>query len=170
MLDYPAVFVVGLIHSSAFSPDRVIERLTGRYGNLLASGQAYDFSQFTDYYEPELGPGLQRRWYLFEDLFSAGQLRARKLFTNGLEKKNSQAGERQVNIDPGYVTGAKFVLASRKNEAHRIYLGEEVFAEVTLIYSHGNWGPQEWTYPDLRAVGKHGWLDTARRHWVEEKD
>jgi len=34
-----------------------------------------------------------------------------------------------VNIDPGYISLGKLVLASTKDHAHRLYLGEGVYGE-----------------------------------------
>ena len=44
-------------------------------------------------------------------------------------------GKRCINLDPGYLTLAKIVLASTKDYSHRIYLKDGIHAEVTLIYS-----------------------------------
>lgn len=60
------------------------------------------------------------------------------------------AESRPLNLDPGYLTPAKLVLASTKDHAHRIYLRDGIFAEVTLVYRKGKWQPLEWTYPDYR--------------------
>jgi hypothetical protein len=43
------------------------------------------------------------------------------------------------------------VLASTKNHAHRLYLGEGVFAEGTLTYQRGCFRPWPWTYPDYAS-------------------
>lgn len=169
-LERPAVFVVGLMFQPDFDLDRLLKRLSGRYGPIHFAGDSYRFSDYTDYYEPELGPNLQRRWYVFENLFEREKLKARKLFTNGLEKKFSEADQRRVNVDPGYLTGAKLVLASRKNESHRIYLGQQVFAEVTLKYAHGSWRPFDWTYPDMGDVEQHEWLAPGRKLWLDNTE
>ena len=42
------------------------------------------------------------------------------------------------------------MLASTKDHAHRIYLGDGIYAEVTLAYRQRQWQPLEWTYPDYR--------------------
>jgi hypothetical protein len=40
------------------------------------------------------------------------------------------------------------VLATTKDYSHRIYLGQGIYAEVTLRYRRGAFHPWEWTYPD----------------------
>ncbi|MFN3467301.1 MAG: DUF4416 family protein, partial [Candidatus Brocadiales bacterium] len=44
---------------------------------------------------------------------------------------------RPVNIDPGYLTSSKLVLASTNDYSHRIYLKKGIYAEVTLRYVKG---------------------------------
>jgi hypothetical protein len=74
--------------------------------------------------------------------------------TGGWEGEYAQlarhAEPRPLNLDPGYITLAKLVLASTKDHAHRIYLGAGMFAEVTLYFKGGQWLPREWTFPDYR--------------------
>ena len=56
-----------------------------------------------------------------------------------------------MNLDPGYLAAGKLVLATTKNQQHRIYLGQGIFAEVALRYRAGAWQPWEWTYRDYRS-------------------
>ena len=64
------------------------------------------------------------------------------------EKDNCQC--RSVNIDPGYLTYSKVVLATSKNYTHRIYLGRGIFSELTYVIDKIGWQELEWTYPDYR--------------------
>lgn len=105
----------------------------------------------TDYYTPEFGPGLQRLILAFERLIDPGDLAAIKLRTNALEAETLRDGRRQVNIDPGYVSLSKLVLATTKNHAHRIYLTDGIYAEVTLHYRNGAFHGFPWTYPDYAS-------------------
>ncbi|NQT00025.1 MAG: DUF4416 family protein [Candidatus Omnitrophica bacterium] len=56
-----------------------------------------------------------------------------------------------MNLDPGYITAAKLVLATCKNYAHRIYLDKGIFAEVALQFRQRGFQPQPWTYADYRS-------------------
>jgi hypothetical protein len=47
---------------------------------------------------------------------------------------------RPLNLDPGYLTEAKLVLATTKDRNHRLYLDRGIFAEVTLCYQRGGSG------------------------------
>lgn len=105
----------------------------------------------TTYYEPEFGPGLVRRILAFERLIDPGALADIKRTTNNLEQRWEVNGRRQVNIDPGYISLGKLVLASTKDHSHRIYLRDGIYAEVTLRFQGGKFQPWEWTYPDYAS-------------------
>jgi hypothetical protein len=102
----------------------------------------------TDYYAAEFGPALQRQIVTFERLIAPTDLPTIKRQTNELEWSSARAGRRRVNIDPGYVSLSKLVLATTKDHAHRLYLGQGIYGEVTLTYQQGRFRPWPWTYPD----------------------
>lgn len=74
---------------------------------------------------------------------------------------------RPLNLDPGYLTLAKLVLASTKDHSHRLYLGEGIYAEVTLNYVSGRWQPLPWTYPNYRRDDYQRFLDRCRQQYAE---
>ncbi|MGM0381843.1 MAG: DUF4416 family protein [bacterium] len=170
-MDEFAVFVVGLIGGRQIDYTDVSQQLADRYGEINFTAEAYPFN-FTDYYNDELGADLQRRWLVFSEIFSSSEIVGRKKFCEQLEDQYRRAdSSRRINIDPGYVFGAKFVLSSRKNNAHRIYLGNEVFAEVTLLYKNGGWKALDWTYPEFSTADrKIKWLNRARKSWLEKRN
>jgi hypothetical protein len=53
-----------------------------------------------------------------------------------------------VNIDPGYLLPERLVLATGKNFTHRIYIGQGIYADLTLIFQKGAFRTLPWTYPD----------------------
>ena len=76
-------------------------------------------------------------------LIDPAELAQLKHQTNDWELQyREQAGwpePRPLNLDPGYLTEAKLVLASTKDRDHRIYLDHGIFAEGTLYFQHGHW-------------------------------
>ena len=112
---------------------------------------------YTDYYTAELGQPLWRQFVSFAHLIDPGELALVKLTTNRLEQVLAVDGRRRVNIDPGYLSLAKVVLATTKDYSHRIYLGLGIYGEVTLCYRQGSYQPWPWTYPDYRS---QQYLDT----------
>ncbi len=126
------------------------EKLVKKFKRIDYESHILSFD-ITDYYQAEMGSNLKRKFYAFERLISPNLLPRIKIFTNRLEKKLAKRnGQRQFNIDPGYLTLSKFVLATTKDYSHRLYLNKGIYAEVTLKFKDETFQPWEWTYPDYR--------------------
>jgi hypothetical protein len=141
---------------SAFAPADTLlsearEALVAEWGPIDFESGLLAFDH-TRYYEAEYGTGLVRRIWAFEELVAPEALAAIKLRTNELEKGWTAEGRRKVNLDSGYVSLSKLVLATTKNYDHRIYLGKGIYAEVTLHYRNGGFRPWPWTYPDYASA------------------
>jgi hypothetical protein len=105
---------------------------------------------YSVYYDGELGTPLYRHFMFFERIADPVSLVEAKLAVLEIENGLSLRGKRRINLDPGYMTLAKVVLASRKNYSHRIYLGRGVFCELELYYQEGRFNPLPYTYFDYR--------------------
>lgn len=129
------------------------ERCEQVHGALALVSNAFAFSE-TDYYASTMGADLKKQFLAAEQLIDPGSLVAIKLETNAWEAEYASLARhpeaRPLNLDPGYITPAKLVLASTKDHAHRIYLRDGIYAEVTLAYRSKRWQALEWTYPDYR--------------------
>jgi len=117
---------------------------------------------YTDYYKKEMGGPLKRKFVSFKRAFSPEKIAKLKLLTNSVEEKLSVNKKRRINIDPGYVSDSKLILASTKDYFHRIYLNYGIYAEVTLRWRKGGFEPFEWTYPDYRSKEYLSILNTIR--------
>jgi hypothetical protein len=146
-----SALVVGLL---AAGPDLISsarKRLAQEFGPVAEQSDPIAFT-FTDYYQAEMGADLLRTWLGFVRLQPLDKLADIKRRTNALEDQLRNAnGQRQVNLDPGLLSPHNLVLASTKDYSHRVYLGQGIFAEVTLIYEHGQFQPLRWTYPDYQS-------------------
>lgn len=122
-------------------------------GPVALVSDAFEFTE-TDYYTATMGTGLKKQFLAFERLIDPVDLADVKRQTNQWETEYAALGQhpepRPLNLDPGYITPAKLVLASTKDHAHRIYLQHGIYAEVTLAFRHRQWQPLDWTYPDYR--------------------
>ncbi len=98
-----------------------------------------------------MGKNLSRYFLLFAPLASRGQLPEVKLRTNEIEARHARQGNRTVNIDPGYIALEQIVLATTKGFAHRLYLGNGIFGDLTLMFENGSYHGLPWTYPDYRS-------------------
>lgn len=126
----------------------VLERIDRRFGPIDFLSEKFPFD-FTTYYEKEMGKNLLRRMVGLGPLISPENLVKVKVWTDEEERKNLKAqGGRKVNIDPGYLAPAKFILATGKDYSHRIYLGEGIYGDLTLLFQNGKFTPLPWTYPD----------------------
>lgn len=143
----PAKLIVGFfVKDKALAAD-IAQDLQERLGPVDLISAWLDFD-FTTYYEKEMGTGLNRRLVVFKTLIEQEQLAGIKRVTNRLEHKYQRQGRRRVNIDPGYLLPERFVLATGKNFTHRIYIGQGIYADLTLIYQKGAFRTLPWTYPD----------------------
>jgi len=161
----PVKFFLGLIYSQEVSQWDLERELQKHFGVIDRKSQVLDFSGFTDYYAPEMGSRLFRAWWSFHQLNDPGKLPELKHVSNQLEDeylKSSENSGRIVNIDPGYINEARVVLASCKDFSHRVYLGQGVYGEVTLIYRGDGFKPVEWTYPDYQCPEALRYFQTLR--------
>ena len=142
--------VIGMLAKSQKLFDKAEEFFIKDFGPIDYKSRAISFD-YTDYYEKELGSSLKRNFISFKRLISPEKIAKIKLATNSIEEKFSVDKKRRINIDPGYISDAKLVLATTKDYFHRIYLNHGVYAEVTLKWRKGGFEPFEWTYPDYRS-------------------
>lgn len=151
-LQFPRLvkFICGFIYTGEETYQQVRRILERKFGPIDYESQEIDFT-FTDYYQPEMGPGLKRRFISFKTLRLPEQFVAIKLFCIKLEKKFAFCAKRSINIDPGYINEAKLVLTTTKDFSHRIYLGKGIFAEVTLKFQEGSFQHSATTFPDYRT-------------------
>ncbi len=147
----PVKLVIGMFSKEASVCERALKILEKKFAKKDFASSFLDFRQ-TDYYEKEMGTDLKRRFVSFARLINAKQLPKIKCYTNSVENTFSLGHSRRlINIDPGYVTLSKLVLATTKNFAHRIYVGDGIFEEITLTYKNKSFVPNPWTYPDYKS-------------------
>ncbi|MDI7274368.1 MAG: DUF4416 family protein [Anaerolineae bacterium] len=160
----PVRLIVGLLARDRELLSEATRRLAELYGPIADVSDAVPFTH-TAYYAAELGERPWRQFLSFERLIDPGQLAAIKAETNALEQEWARGGPRPVNLDPGYVSLSKLVLATTKNHWHRIYLGQGIYAEVTLPFRRGAFEPQEWTYPDYRTEAHLSFFARVRERY-----
>ncbi|MCX7847826.1 MAG: DUF4416 family protein [bacterium] len=158
----PVMLVAGILRVPEVLRDEVHACLAAEFGAIAESTEEKPFLH-TRYYEAEMGPGLLRQYVAFERLIDPGQLAAIKLKTNEMEGRWQAAGRRRVNIDPGLLTDHNLILATGKDYAHRIYLGEGIYAEVTLYAHGGGLSALPWTYPDYREAETIAFFERQRQ-------
>jgi hypothetical protein len=149
----PGKLILSAIYSSPEALRSAIIKFEKKFGHVELETEALDFAH-TDYYKEEMGENLKRKFFAFEKMVKRDQLSEIKHFSNNLEAKYGDNIKdfifRTVNLDPGIMTLANLTLASTKDYAHRIYLRDGIYGEITLLYEKGQFKPLPWTYPDYQ--------------------
>ncbi|KPJ77173.1 MAG: GTP-binding protein [Deltaproteobacteria bacterium SG8_13] len=163
----PAKLVISMFMSDRQAAAPVVSDLCAALGPVDMISQWMRFGH-TNYYAAEMGEPLHRRMVVFKELIEQQSLAEIKHFTNRVERRFADGGRRRVNIDPGYLLPERFVLATGKNYSHRIFIGQGIYADLTLIYRSGGFHPLEWTYPDYREDRMRNYLCAARRKYLDD--
>ncbi len=154
----------------AFAGDRAAlawarRQVEQAWGPIAAESDEFEFCE-TDYYARAMGAPLWLRMWVGQQLFDPACLAERKLQTNLWEAAYCEGGQssaaRPLNLDPGYLSLAKLVLASTKDHLHRIYLSQGIYGEVTLHFTGGRWVGFPWTYPNYQRPDYHAFFSRCR--------
>lgn len=137
------------------------------WGAVALESERFDHRE-TDYYEATMGPDLRKTFFAFESLVDPAELVSSKETSNQWEVDYQRLGRhpepRPLNLDPGYLTEAKLVLASTKDRDHRLYLGRGIYAENTLYFHKSAWQARPWTYPDYQRADYHQFFLRCREY------
>jgi hypothetical protein len=167
----PVKLIIGILAAAADCLDAAAIAITAEFGPADLISDIWNFTQ-TDYYRDQTGEHILRRFVTIDKLIDPSELPAIKLKTNDIEQafvgKFAVDLPRPVNLDPGIIEPSKLVLASTKNFSHRIYIGGNIYAEVTLTFSKGCWIPFAHTYPDYRQKCYHDFFNTVRQRLLEQ--
>lgn len=164
---YEKVLLFSGVLSSIGFPEEVRASLEAEFGRIDYISPSIPFT-FTDYYNEEMGTPIERFFISFERLITPDMLSAAKVFTNNLENRMSCDGKRKINLDPGTMSIGNIVLATTKNRAHRIAIGNNLYAEVTLMYHHKGYESFSWTYADYKSRGVQDILLEMRRMYLSK--
>ncbi len=163
----PAKLFMSLIVKEEDILKRGIQDLQKEFGEIDFMSEKFPFD-FTEYYTQKMGENLFRHFITFEQLVSRDSLPGIKLTTNRLEEKYATSdGNRRINIDPGYICLEHVILATTKTYAHRPYLRDGIYADLTLIYRNKSFQPLDWTYPDYRQEGTIQLFNRLRKRYSE---
>jgi hypothetical protein len=151
----PVLLIVAAISRHPEALEWSQARLESHCGPIALASPGFEFTE-TEYYRATMGADLKKQFFAGERLINPAQLVELKLQTNRWEEEfAAQAAypeRRPLNLDPGYITLAKLVLASTKDHSHRLYLGQGIYGEITLGFRGGRWQETQFTYPDYRRA------------------
>ena len=169
-LPKPAKLIISMITSDIYLFNLYEDVLIKRFGEVDIESNTQSFN-FTDYYEEEFGKNLMQKLFSFSTLIRQDELAEIKIITNSIEnnieneniKNNMAHNKRKINIDPGYITLNKYILASTKNGPSRIYLNQGIYAEITLRFINKSFIPCEYTYPNYKTNEYINFLNSVRQ-------
>ena len=167
----PVKLIIGILAADTDCLQKAIEAIIREFGKADLISDAWSFDK-TEYYREQTGDHIMRQFVSIEELVDPAELAVIKHKTNGLEQELAQQLRhnvpRPVNLDPGLIEPSKLVLATTKNYSHRIYIGNEMYAEVTLIYDKGAWSALPYTYPDYRQSCYRDFFEKVRKKLLEQ--
>ena len=167
----PVKLIVGILGADEECLEAACVSIAAEFGELDFVSDVWDFFQ-TDYYKKQAGEHILRQFVTIDKPIDPGALAQIKHRTNEMEQElaGRLGGDlpRPVNLDPGIIEPSKLVLASTKNFSHRIYIGDNMYAEVTLTYSKGEWIDYRYTFADYKQRCYHEFFSKVRERLVEQ--
>ena len=167
----PVKLIIGILAADEQCLTVARDAIVAEFGPADLISDIWPFTQ-TDYYEDQAGEHILRQFVTIDKLIDPGELAAIKHKTNEMEQTLATQLDvglrRPVNFDPGYIELSKLVLASTKNFSHRIYIGDNMYAEVTLTYSKGTWIDYRYTFADYKQGKYHDFLSKVRERLLEQ--
>jgi hypothetical protein len=168
----PVKLIVGVLAADEHCLEAARRNVIETFGQADLVSQTWLFDM-TGYYAKQAGPAILRQFVSIDKLIDPGQLSAIKHKANQIEQNLAESlatqWPRPINLDPGYIEPSKLVLASTKNFAHRVYIGEGIWAEVTLTYSRGLWTSYSFTFPDFKSGRYNEFLNKVRSRLAEQR-
>ncbi len=154
------VFASFLYRSDLFTPEKLSEFWQLHLGKSFSL--VPEHNPLNEYYSREMGPELSRIFFLTTKTFPREFLLSTKLQSLEWEKSWAIDGKRMVNVDIGLLSLENFLLATTKNYSHRVYLGQNIFTDLTYYFHQGELQTLAWTYPDFLDPKKKDFLAWGR--------
>ena len=162
--------IIGFIYNTNENFERALKIMTDKFGPADFMTEEFSFTnEFSSYYDEELGGEARRRIVSFERLVDPTMQADIKTFTNSVEADFSIDGNRKVNLDPGFLSHGRLLLATTKKTGFRIPLKDGIYTELTLYYARGAWQKLPWTYRDYQSERVQTFLTTVRKRYLEQR-
>lgn len=162
--------IIGVIYHDTEVYDEAMHLLREQFGPTDLACEEFSFSEeFSSYYDSELGGEGRRIIYSFRDTVAPDRQAEIKRFTNELELRFSIDGRRQINLDPGFISHGRLMLATTKETGFRIPLSDGIYTELTLFYARGGWHTFPWTYRDYSSERVQRFLTEARKIYLAQR-
>ena len=162
--------IIGFIYNSDEVYKQALKIMVEKFGPYDFETEEFSFTEeFSSYYDEELGGAAKRKILSFERLVNPEDQADIKTFTNSVEADFSIDGNRKVNLDPGFLSHGRLLLATTKKTGFRIPLKDGIYTELTLFYARGEWQKLPWTYRDYQSKRVQSFLTDVRRRYLEQR-
>ena len=162
--------IIGVIYHEKEILDKAMSILTKKFGETDGVCEEFSFSEeFSTYYDEEIGGEGLRRIYSFKNLVEPDKQAEIKEFTNEIEAIFSIDGNRQINLDPGFINHGRLMLATTKAAGFRIPLKNGIYTELTLFYARGSWHKLPWTYRDYQSERVQSFISGVRKIYLAQR-
>ena len=158
------LFFSFLYRFDLFAQDKFQQMVEKLFGEMIAWTPS--FNPLASYYAKEMGSDsdLSRVFFVSTDSFPREFLLSTKLLSLDWERQWAREGKRAVNVDVGFISAENFLLATTKNYAHRVFLGQDIFADLTYQCIEGGFQTLPWTYPDYKDSDKIDFFNWCRSY------
>ena len=162
--------IVGVIYNDEEIYERALAMLIEAFGEIDGESERFSFSrEFSDYYDEELGGEGRRVIFSFREAVDPSRQAEIKIATNEMERILSEDGNRKINLDPGFMSSGRLMLATTKKLGFRIPLEDGIYTELTLFWAKGGWHKLPWTYRDYQSEKVQRFLTETRRRYMSER-
>lgn len=162
--------IIGVIYHEKEVLDEALRILVEEFGEIEDVSEEFSFSkEFSDYYDEEIGGEGLRRIYSFKETVDPERQAEIKTRTNEIENTLSLGGNRQINLDPGFINHGRLMLATTKKAGFRIPLKDGIYTELTLFYARGDWHGFPWTYRDYGSKRVQTFLTKVRSSYLAQR-
>ena len=162
--------IIGFIYNTEENYEKALKIMVDKFGAVDFETEEFSFTEeFSSYYDEELGGEAKRRILSFERLVDPEEQADIKTFTNSVEAEFSIDGNRKVNLDPGFLSHGRLLLATTKKTGFRIPLKDGIYTELTLFWARGGWQRFPWSYRDYQSERVQRFITEVRRSYLAER-
>ena len=162
--------IMGIIYTTDEQYENIIKILEGRFGAIDFMTDEFSFSdEFSSYYDDEIGGEARRKILSFEELVDPSEQAEIKAYTNAVEAEYSVDGNRKINLDPGFLSHGRLMLATTKAAGFRIPLADGIYTELTLFWARGAWHKLPWSYRDYQSERVQKFITSVRSKYLKQR-
>lgn len=165
------VFASVLFDESLITESDLLDRFQAKFGTSHCA--YHPFCPMKEYYSKEMGitQNLKRVFFFSHKLFSRDILVESKKWAINLEAEYTKLEKRKVNFDVGVISLENLQLATGKNFTHRVYLSDNIYSDLTLIFQNDSFITLPWSYPDYshpEIINIFNWNRRLLQNLLEE--